>query len=248
MKDNILVVDDDKRIHDTFMFVFDEYKIISAFNGVDALNILKRPNNISLIVLDVMMPGITGIEVLVEIKRVEFIYKVLILTGSDSKDIIIEALRAGADEYIEKPFDIEKTKVIFEKLLCKKKEYDDEEISSMEKKIKRTEEFIKKNYNKSILWKDACEEAFLSPKYFSQVFKEKTGKSFNNYKLDLRVTTGKWLLKKTSLTVGQIAYKVGYQTPEAFMKMFKQSVGITPTFYRGRRLVKKRKISVKKIF
>ena len=239
MKENILVVDDDKRIHHTFMFAFDEYKIISASNGVEALNILKSPNNISLVVLDVMMPGLTGIEVLAEIKRMEVSYKVLILTGCDSKDIIIEALREDADEYIEKPFDIEQTKKIFERLLCKKKEYDEKNMSSVGKKIKRTEEFIKKNYNKTILWKDACEEAFLSPKYFSQVFKEKTGKSFNNYKLDLRVTRGKWLLKKTSLTVGQIAYKVGYQTPEAFMKIFKKSVGITPKFYRERRLGKK---------
>lgn len=239
MKENILVVDDDKRIHDTFMFVFDEYKIISAFNGADALNILKRFNNISLVVLDVMMPGLTGIEVLREIKRMESDCKVIMLTGCDSKDTIIEALRAHADEYIEKPFDIEQVKKIFEKFLGEKKNNDEKEMSHMEVKIRRTEQFIRKNYNKSILWKDACEDVFLSPKYFSQVFKEKTGKSFNNYKLELRMTIGKRLLNETSLTVGQIAYKVGYQTPEAFMKMFKGFVGMTPTLYRKKRLEKK---------
>ncbi len=239
MKENILVVDDDKRIHDTFMFVFDEYKIISAFNGADALNILKRFNNISLVVLDVMMPGLTGIEVLREIKRMESDCKVIMLTGCDSKDTIIEALRAHADEYIEKPFDIEKVKKIFEKFLGEKKNNDEKEMSHMEVKIRRTEQFIRKNYNKSILWKDACEDVFLSPKYFSQVFKEKTGKSFNNYKLELRMTIGKRLLNETSLTVGQIAYKVGYQTSEAFMKMFKGFVGMTPTLYRKKRLEKK---------
>ncbi len=113
----ILVVDDEKIIRDTFIAAFDEYRIIPVAGGQEALNILNRPNDIDLIILDMMMPGLTGIELLREIKRINSNRKVIILTGYSSTDVVIEALRVGADEFIEKPFDIKQTQEIIERLL-----------------------------------------------------------------------------------------------------------------------------------
>lgn len=232
IRGKILVVDDEKRIRDTFIDAFEEYKIIPAASGEEALNILKCPHDIDLVVLDVMMPGLTGIELLREIKKMNPNQKVIIFTGCDSKDIVIEALRGQADEYMDKPFDIKEAKKIFERLLSRKESFAEEETTDIKRKIKQAQRLIERNYNKSILLRDIAREIFLSPKYLSRIFKEKTGRSFNKYKIAFRIQAAKQLLKKTELTISQIAYKVGYQNPESFMKIFKKFTGVVPSQYR----------------
>jgi two-component system response regulator YesN len=234
VRGKILVVDDEKSVRDTFTNFFDEYNVVTAADGQQALEILSRPNDIDLIVLDVVMPGLRGTELLRKIKMMNPSNKVIIITGYGTKEVIIEALRSHADEYIEKPFDIDKAKQVFERLLNKRRNFDKEEIGNTENRINQAQRFIKRNYNKSMSLKDIAKEIFLSPKYLSRIFKERTGRSFNNYKLSLRIKTAKQLLKKNKYTISQIAYKVGYQNPESFMKMFKKFTGLTPLQYRGR--------------
>ncbi len=230
--EKILVVDDEKKVRDTFATAFDEYQIIPVASVEQAWEILSHPNDIDLIVLDVMLPGTKGTEFLIRLKKANPEYKVVIMTGYSSKEIAIEALRSHADEYIEKPFDIQETRELFEKLLQGRRNFAEEGIDNLAGRIRYAQEFIRKNYNKSISLKDISREIFLSPKYFSRVFKEKTGKTFNEYKLSLRIETAKILLKKYSYTVSEIAFKVGYQDPESFMKMFKKFLGFTPSEYR----------------
>jgi len=241
--EKILVVDDEKIIRDIFTSAFDEYRVITAVDGKQALDILRRPNDIDLIVLDVMMPGLRGTDLLREIKKMNSKHTVIILTGHSSKEVAIEALRSHADEYIEKPFDIEKTKQVFERLLSKRRKLDGEYISDAKGRIKQAQRFIKRNFNKSLSLKDVSSELFSSPKYFSRIFKEKTGKGFNEYRLSLRIEEAKRLLKKSSYTITQIAYKVGYQNPASFMEMFKKFSRLTPSQYRSRLKAKKHKTS-----
>lgn len=117
----ILIVDDEKVIRDVFIESFREYKIVPADNGQRALSILKQLNDIDLVIVDVMMPGLGGIELLKEIKRINPNYKIIILTGYGSKEAADEALHLGAEEYLEKPFDIMKVKEMLEKMLCRGK-------------------------------------------------------------------------------------------------------------------------------
>lgn len=243
--ENILVIDDAKNVRDTFTSLFDEYNIIAVGSAQEALNILRRLNDIDLIVLDVMMPDMNGLELLAEIKKINTYAKVIIMTGYSSKDIAIEALRRNADEYVEKPFDIDEIKEIFERLLGENRNLNEAGVSDTQKKIRRAQRLIERNYNKSLSLQDIAKEVFLDYKYFSRIFKEKSGKTFNAYKLGLRIASAKQLLRKCSYTVSQIAYKVGYQNPDSFMKMFKRLTGLTPSEYRNRsRQKKKRKKEV----
>jgi len=230
--EKILVVDDDKMIRDIFKYAFDEFRIVSAASGEKALDILKRPNNIDLIVTDVVMPGLSGTKLVKEIKQINPDLKVVILTGYGSKDIVIEALRSNVDEYIEKPFDIEKVKGVLEDILHKRKKFTEEGTNNIESKIRYAKRFIKRNCDRELSLKDVAKEIFYSPKYFSRIFKERTGKSFDQYRLQLRFSVAKRLLKESSYTVSQIADKVGYQRPDSFMKMFRKFTGLKPSQYR----------------
>ena len=131
----ILIVDDEKVIRDVFTSAFKEYRIVSADNGQKALTILNQPNDIVLIVVDAMMPGLSGTELLKEIKRINPGCKVIIFTGYGFEEGGIEALLLDADGYLEKPFDIKKAKEMFERVLRKKGNFNEERAGDAEGKI-----------------------------------------------------------------------------------------------------------------
>ena len=105
-KDNtaILVVDDDKEIADLveIHLVGDGYTVFKAYDAMEGLQILSR-ENIKLAVLDIMMPGIDGIEMCKEIRKTSTIPIIMLSAKSNDLDKIV-GLSSGADDYVIKPF------------------------------------------------------------------------------------------------------------------------------------------------
>ncbi len=101
---NILVVDDDKEIVNAIEIYLKKegYKILKAYNGKEALEIIKE-NEIHVIILDIMMPEKDGLETLAEIRKNKNIPVILLSAKSEDYDKI-EGLNSGADDYITKPF------------------------------------------------------------------------------------------------------------------------------------------------
>ena len=84
------------------------YKAIIARDGHEAWKALQEPNCPELLILDWMMPGVDGLELCRRIRRKEsghYEY-ILLLTGKDEKENVVEGLNSGADDYLTKPFDI----------------------------------------------------------------------------------------------------------------------------------------------
>lgn len=81
--------------------------ILAAFNGPEALDMLKKHKNIDVIILDVKMPGMDGIETLREIKKVNPLVEVIMLTGHATIETGIEGMKLGAYDYLMKPCDID---------------------------------------------------------------------------------------------------------------------------------------------
>jgi Response regulator containing CheY-like receiver, AAA-type ATPase, and DNA-binding domains len=121
MPEKILVVDDDEDFRSEFKVSIEEYDVLEADSGQKALELLRKPNEIDLVILDVVMPGLTGTEVLKEIRRMSPGLGIIMLTGYGSKDTAVEALRCSADDYVEKPVDIDRIKEIIEKVLDTRK-------------------------------------------------------------------------------------------------------------------------------
>ncbi len=84
------------------------YEAIVVQDGTEAWEILQQPNSPELLILDWMMPGIDGLELCRRIreKQEDRYQYVLLLTGKDEKEHVIEGLNSGADDYLTKPFDI----------------------------------------------------------------------------------------------------------------------------------------------
>jgi len=98
----------------------DKYEVIVANNGKEALNQLKA-NKIDLVISDIRMPDINGLDLLVRIKKEYPETKVIIMTAYGSTDIQKEANRRGSLFYVEKPFEISDIRKIIVDLIGKKK-------------------------------------------------------------------------------------------------------------------------------
>lgn len=100
----VLVVDDDKEIVDSIAIFLkaDGYAVEKAYNGLEALDVLmSRP--VHLLLLDIMMPELSGIQTLLKVRESRNIPIILISAKSEDADKIL-GLTAGADDYITKPF------------------------------------------------------------------------------------------------------------------------------------------------
>ena len=96
-------------------------------------------------------------------------------------------------------------------------------------------DFIKKNYMKKITLEQAASHVYLSPAYFSRLFKLEMGENFNTYVNAVRVQAAKNLLMNEAIPIIDIASLVGFETQSYFSKVFKRITGITPGKYRESR-------------
>lgn len=100
----ILVCDDDREIVEAITIYLEKegYTVIAAYNGKEALDTLRR-EQVQLIILDIMMPGMDGIEALLRLREYSSIPVILLSAKSEDADKI-NGLNVGADDYITKPF------------------------------------------------------------------------------------------------------------------------------------------------
>jgi two-component system alkaline phosphatase synthesis response regulator PhoP len=139
MNNNILIIEDDECIREILTYSFKEegFNVFEAATGIDGLKILKN-QYIELIILDLMLPDISGFEIC---KKVSVEYKIPIIMLTAKNDIMdkVVGLELGADDYITKPFDIRevvaRAKVSIRRIEQFKNIKDIENIIELEKNV-----------------------------------------------------------------------------------------------------------------
>ena len=108
MKPKILIVDDEEKFlsYLSKRLEMREYNVDTSLSGEDALEKVRQ-HNFDVIILDVLMPGIDGIEALREIKKAKPFIEVIMLTGHASVEAGVEGMRLGAYDYVMKPCEAE---------------------------------------------------------------------------------------------------------------------------------------------
>ncbi len=116
--EQIIIVDDDAFARELYsdLLTQDGYLVTTASNGDDAIRFLQR-NPCHLVITDLLMPGMDGLEVLSQVKGVSPSTDVIILTGNASIDSAIRVLKSGAYDYLTKPVNPEEFKVVVRKCL-----------------------------------------------------------------------------------------------------------------------------------
>jgi len=104
-KKRILICDDEEGVRESLNLILEnDYKVSFATSGPEAIEYIKK-NPVSLVILDIKMPKMDGLETLKHIKNAKPDTKVVIATGYKSVETAAEAVKLGASDYIVKPFE-----------------------------------------------------------------------------------------------------------------------------------------------
>lgn len=244
--ENILIIDDEKFVRLGIKTMIQRSKlctgnIIECKNGMEALEQLKT-NNFDVVFSDIKMPLMDGITLVQKIKEEKLTDAFLvIISGYDDFSFAVEALRSGVSEYLLKPIERE----VFQKLLEQidsnlneknlvgvKKINIDEKHEDKNQKIQRAILFMQNHYNEDINMAVVSNEVSMNYTFFSETFKEQTGKSFVDYLKFIRIEVAKKLLRDTCIQISRIAFEVGFKDDKYFSKTFKIETGMTPTEYK----------------
>jgi DNA-binding NtrC family response regulator len=108
-KVKLLLVDDEKAFLDTITKRLEkrELNVSAVYSGQDALREIEKDKTLEVVVLDVKMPEMDGIQTLVEIKRMAPLMEVIMLTGHATVETAIDGMKLGAFDYLMKPCDID---------------------------------------------------------------------------------------------------------------------------------------------
>jgi PleD family two-component response regulator len=114
----ILVVDDEVIIQTLLYEVLTEegYEVTTANNGKEGIDLLEK-SKFDLVITDIVMPVLNGIEVLLAAKRIDMAYPVIVITGYHSVDSVVRLVNLGAADYIAKPFKIDLIRMTVAKVL-----------------------------------------------------------------------------------------------------------------------------------
>lgn len=99
--------------------------------------------------------------------------------------------------------------------------------------VRRAVEYIAANFTRELTLEEVSRECSVSPTYFSKLFKDEMGCNFIDYLTELRMEKSKRLLSDSEFQGKEICYQVGYSDPNYFSRIFKKTVGMTPTEYRA---------------
>lgn len=107
INNKILIIEDDSDINDLLSEILSRegYEVTKAYSGSEG-KLLINSNDYDLILLDLMLPGITGENLIEEIRKIK-VMPIIVISAKTSKEDKINVLRLGADDFIAKPFDIE---------------------------------------------------------------------------------------------------------------------------------------------
>jgi DNA-binding NtrC family response regulator len=133
----VLLVDDEVEFVETFSerLKMRNIEILSAFSGKEALQILETNQDTEVVILDVKMPEMDGIETLAEIKKRYPLAEVIMLSGHADVDSAIEGMKQGAFDYLMKPCDMDQIIAKVNEAAAKKRRHEEKIIQARIKEI-----------------------------------------------------------------------------------------------------------------
>lgn len=216
----------------------------STENGEQALELFRTAKPHALLT-DILMPGMSGLELIQIIKEQEPRTKLLVMSAYDDFKYAQQAIRLGVKGYLLKPIIreefVELLQTVAEEL---RQEYPHtshaDKAPGNEKLYPKpgnpyvlaAKRYIDEHYEAKLRLEDVAEFLYMNPNYFSSLFKREMGLSFVDYVNELRIHKARSLLVETDEKVYEVSIQVGYSNFSYFNKLFKRLNGVTPQTYR----------------
>jgi len=134
---NVLLVDDEAEFIEAFSERLElrNLEISKAFSGEEALEIMQKNHTVEVVILDVKMPGMDGIETLAEIKKRHPLVEVIMLSGHADVASAIDGMKQGAFDYLMKPCDMDQIIAKVTEAAARKRQHEEKIIQARIKEI-----------------------------------------------------------------------------------------------------------------
>lgn len=235
----VLVVEDEELIRKGIALAVDCVVVGEAANGREALEAVKRYHP-SLIITDLKMPEMDGLEMLAALREQGNPVYVIILTAYDSFAYAQQALRLGAVDFLLKPFhdgELEQAVLNLQKRMEQTQQPEEPFLPGLKKGDKskyalQTTDYISRHYgDQSISVSSIARELGLSESNLSHLFRKETDYTILNYLTRHRIHRAMKLLRDCRMKVYEVAEQVGYRDITYFYATFKKVAGVSPSEY-----------------
>lgn len=232
------------------------FKVKAELN--DGLKVLEyiTSNKVDLIIMEIDIPKLNGVDLLKKVKCKNLCPCIIGLSHQENFYYARQGIIYGAFDYVLKPIqkqEIIKTlkraakylerknaeekrnKELINKYVCNELNTFDENqyyLNHPNNIIRKACEYVTLYSNLNITLKSISEQFYISPNYFSFLFKDQTGESFQNYLVRVKIEKAKLLLAETNYKAYEISHILGYSEPAYFSRLFRKITGNNPTVYR----------------
>lgn len=228
----VMIVDDEsiERAYLTQIFKSHQrefFVIGEACNGNEAVEVFRKMRP-QVVVMDIEMPGLNGIDAAILIKEIEPKTIIILNTAYAEFEFARRAVENHLDAYILKPSSDDLILSTIRKCIRS-----DEAVSSNPPKTTdEIKHYLKVHYNEKITLDKLAKIAHFSPAYLSHVFHQEQGITIRAYLNEVRMECAKNLLKNTTWNINEIAQRSGFGNTTHFNRLFKKVEGVSPQDYR----------------
>lgn len=242
----VLVIDDNQ---DMLQFLKEglskDFRVATAADGTEALRLLASVKP-SIIVTDMMMPGMDGTELCRNIKEDKKLSSIpiIVLSAKTDEQAKVEMLTIGADDYITKPFSTELLTLRMKRLVSLtaltsgrhliNPEPGNIDITPLdEKMVEKATRYVVNNMKRTDLSvEELSSHLGMSRVHLYKKLKAVTGRTPIEFIRIIRLKRSAQLLRESQLNVSEVAYQVGFNSPKYFTRYFKEEFGILPSEYK----------------
>jgi signal transduction histidine kinase/ligand-binding sensor domain-containing protein/DNA-binding response OmpR family regulator len=246
-KNIILIVEDNADVRDYIKdSLGNDFQIEEAANGEQGV---RKAEQIipDLIVSDIMMPKMNGNELTRILRNDEKTshIPIILLTAKSEQESKLEGIETGADDYLTKPFDTKELQIRIKNLISVRKKLQEKfskrdyiPVRAEEKKLSNLEEQFMCRVME-VIENHLSEEDFSIEKFGKEVgmsrvqlhrkLKALSGKSASHYLRSARLSKAKKLIEEKKGSISEIAYSVGFSSPQYFTRCFKEEFGFSPS-------------------
>ena len=240
----IMIVDDEPKIRrgmKTLLEEQDGFEVIGIYdNAMSSLSDMaeKQPN---VLITEIKMPEYSGLDLIEKIREKDKNLYIIILSGYGSFKYAQRAIRSGVYRYLTKPTNPRELISVLREIELKI-EGVNRTVSKSEKKesvevgnllIRKALDYIELHYAEKIGLKTLSDALYISPNYFSDLFRRHMKVKFSDFLIEYRLKKACILLKNPEYKVSEIAEMVGFRDSTYFSTVFKKTYNLTPLEYKN---------------
>lgn len=201
-----------------------------AADGEQLLKLIEETTP-DIVVTDIKMPVFDGLEIIAKTLEMNIKPYFLITSAYTSFEYARRAMKLGVEDFLPKPIEKEELNEALSKIADKINENGDNKtmVSSL---VRNACRYIEEHYGEKLSLESISDQFYISPNYFSALFKKETGINFLEYLTSVRMQEAGKLLKNPQYSISEVAERTGYRDISHFSQNFSKKYGMAPSVWR----------------